>query len=70
MDKIRSSRCGRRFHSSVSQYPYIRGGRDCQFSELGGALKGRVGTGYNTGECGLGLLTLDTEDLFELEVGF
>ena len=54
----------------MSQYPYTRGGRDCQFSELGGALEGRVGTGYNKGEGGLGLLTLDTEDLFGLGVEF
>jgi len=54
----------------MSQYPYIHEGRDCQFSELGDALKGHVGTGYNKGECGLGLLMLDTEDLFELEVEF
>jgi len=54
----------------MSQYPYIHEGRDCQFSELEDALKEHVDTGYNKREYGLELLTLDTEDLFELEVEF
>ena len=52
------------------QYSYIHEGQDCQFSELEDALKEHVDTGYNKREYGLELLTLDTEDLFELEVEF